>query len=420
MLHQVLNWSSVNIRYDFNFHINNQGDWKMEKVVLAFSGGLDTSVCVKLLQDKYQKEVITACVDVGQPVDEISRPEKLARDMGVKHYTIDAKNEFAREFIFRAVKANALYEGYPLSTALARPLIAMKIVDLAKKEGATAISHGCTGKGNDQFRFESTIRSGSNCEVIAPIRDLNLTRTEEMEYAREHGIPLPSEKLYSIDENLWGRSIEGDILEDPMVETPEEAFSWTRSTEDAPEDAQILEMSFEKGVPVSLDSQDMGPVEIIEACNQVAGSHGIGRVDIIEDRIIGLKSRENYETPGALLIINAHKALEQLTLTREELKFSEIVSLTYSELVYNGLWHEPLREDLDQLLDHMQQRVSGVVKLKLHKGSLRILGRKSPYSLYNEKAVSFEDKELDQREIAGMVKNYALQAACYQDICKRD
>ncbi|HNR25787.1 MAG TPA: argininosuccinate synthase [Methanobacteriaceae archaeon] len=170
----------------------------MEKVVLAFSGGLDTSVCVKLLQDKYQKEVITACVDVGQPVDEISRPEKLARDMGVKHYTIDAKNEFAREFIFRAVKANALYEGYPLSTALARPLIAMKIVDLAKKEGATAISHGCTGKGNDQFRFESTIRSGSNCEVIAPIRDLNLTRTEEMEYAREHGIPLPSEKMYSI------------------------------------------------------------------------------------------------------------------------------------------------------------------------------------------------------------------------------
>jgi argininosuccinate synthase len=392
----------------------------MEKVVLAFSGGLDTSVCVKLLQDKYQKEVITACVDVGQPEEEISRPEKLARDMGVKHYTIDAKDEFSQDFIFPAIKANALYEGYPLSTALARPLIAMKIVELAKKEGALAISHGCTGKGNDQFRFESTIRSGSSCEIIAPIRDMNLTRTEEVEYATEHGIPLPSDKLYSIDENLWGRSIEGDILEDPMVETPEEAFSWTRSTEDAPEDAQILEISFEEGVPVALDGENLSPVEIIEACNRVAGLHGIGRVDIMEDRIIGLKSRENYETPGALFIITAHKALEQLTLTREELKFSEIVSQTYSELIYNGLWHEPLREDLDQLLDHMQRRVTGVVKVKLHKGNLRILGRKSPYSLYNEKAVSFEDKDMDQREMAGMVKNYALQAACYQEVCKKD
>jgi argininosuccinate synthase len=293
-------------------------------------------------------------------------------------------------------------------------------VALAKKEGATAISHGCTGKGNDQFRFESTIRSGSSCEVIAPIRDLNLTRTEEVEYAQEHDIPLPSDKLYSIDENLWGRSIEGDILEDPMLETPEEAFSWTRSTEDAPEDAQILEISFDEGVPVAIDGQNMGPVEIIEACNRVAGLHGIGRVDIMEDRIIGLKSRENYETPGAILIITAHKALEQLTLTREELKFSEIVSQTYSELIYNGLWHEPLREDLDQLLDQMQRRVSGMVKLKLHKGSLRILGRKSPYSLYNEKAVSFEDKDMDQREMAGMVKNYALQAACYQEVCKKE
>ncbi|HMK53226.1 MAG TPA: argininosuccinate synthase [Methanobacteriaceae archaeon] len=392
----------------------------MEKVVLAFSGGLDTSVCIKLLQEKYEKEVVTACVDVGQPEEEITRPAEVAHEMGMKHYTIDAKDEFARDFIFRAIKANALYEGYPLSTALARPLIAMKIVELAKKEGASTISHGCTGKGNDQFRFESTIRSSSSCDVIAPIRDLNLTRTEEMEYAKSHGIPLPSDKLYSIDENLWGRSIEGDILEDPMVETPEEAFSWTRSTEDAPDEAQVVELSFEKGVPVALDGQSWGPLEIIQACNQVAGLHGIGRVDIMEDRIIGLKSRENYETPGAFLIINAHKSLEQLTLTREELKFSETVSQTYSELIYNGLWHEPLREDLDQLLDHIQRRVSGVVKLKLHKGSLRVLGRKSPYSLYNEKAVSFEDKDMDQREMAGMVKNYALQAACYQEVCKKE
>ena len=391
----------------------------MEKVVLAFSGGLDTSVCIKLLEEKYRKKVITACVDVGQPEDEINRPAKLAAEMGLEHYTIDAKDEFAREFIFRAVKANAIYEDYPLSTALARPLIAIKIVELAEKVGADAIAHGCTGKGNDQFRFESVIRSYSNCDVIAPIRDLNLTRTEEVRYAQSHGIPLPLDKLYSIDENLWGRSIEGDILEDPMVETPEEAFRWTRSTEDAPDEAEIIELSFEEGVPTEIDENLMGPTDIISRCNLIAGIHGIGRVDIMEDRIIGLKSRENYETPGAFLIITAHRALEQLVLTREELKFAETVSQTYSELIYNGLWHEPLREDLDQLIDNMQGRVSGIVRLKLHKGNIRILGRRSPFSLYQEEAVSFEDKEMDQREMAGMVKNYGIQAACYQKLCRK-
>lgn len=391
----------------------------MEKVVLAFSGGLDTSVCIKLLEEEYDQKVITACVDVGQPEEEITRPAKLAGEMGLEHYTIDAKDEFAREFIFKAIKANAVYEGYPLSTALARPLIAIKIVELAEKVGAKAIAHGCTGKGNDQFRFESIIRSHSDCNVIAPIRDLNLTRTEEVKYAQSHGIPLPSDKLYSIDENLWGRSIEGDILEDPMVETPEEAFNWTRSTEDAPDEAEIIEISFEEGVPIEINGELMGPLEIIRKSNKIAGIHGIGRVDIMEDRIIGLKSRENYETPGAVLLIAAHRALDQLVLTREELKFSEIASQTYSELVYNGLWHEPLREDLDQLIDNMQGRVSGTVRLKLHKGSIRILGRKSPFSLYQEEAVSFEDKDMDQREMAGMVKNYGIQAACYQDICRR-
>lgn len=393
----------------------------MEKVVLAFSGGLDTSVCAKLLQDKYGMEVITACVDVGQPEDEIKRPEMVAKKIGVlKHYTVDAKNEFASEVIFKAVKANAMYEGYPLSTALARPLIAQKIVEIAEKEGAKAIAHGCTGKGNDQFRFESTIRSNSSCDVIAPVRDLNLTRTEEMEYAHSNNIPLQSDKLYSIDENVWGRSIEGDILEDPMVEIPEDAFAWTRSSDDAPDEAQVVEMEFENGAPVSIDGKKMKPLEIIMECNRIAGMHGIGRVDMIEDRIIGLKSRENYETPGAVLIITAHKALEQMTLTREELKFAEIVSQTYSELVYSGLWHEPLREDLDKLVDNMQKRVTGVVRIRLHKGGMRILGRKSPHSLYSQEAVSFEDKEMDQREMTGMVKNYGLQAACFQKMSKKD
>ena len=393
----------------------------MEKVVLAFSGGLDTSVCVKLLQEKYNMEVITACIDVGQPEEEIERPAMVANGIGVKkHYTIDAKHEFAEEFIFRAIKANAMYEGYPLSTSLARPLIAMKIVELAEKENADAIAHGCTGKGNDQFRFESTIRSGSLCTIIAPVRDLNLTRTEEMDYAKANNIPVPSEKLYSIDENLWGRSIEGDVLEDPMTETPEEAFEWTVSTDKAPDEAQKINISFKKGVPVAIDGKKMNALEIIKECNRIAGLHGIGRIDIIENRIIGLKSRENYETPGAILLINAHKALEQLTLTREELKFSETITQTYSEIVYNGLWHEPLREDLDCIIGNMQNRVTGTVKLRLHKGSIRTLTRESEYSLYIEEDVSFEDKETDQREIAGMVKHYGLQAACYQKVCKKD
>jgi argininosuccinate synthase len=393
----------------------------MEKVVLAFSGGLDTSVCVKLLQEKYNMEVITACVDVGQPEIEIVRPAQVANELGVKkHYTIDAKDEFAEEFIFRAIKANAMYEGYPLSTSLARPLIAMKIVELAEKENADAIAHGCTGKGNDQFRFESTIRSGSLCSIIAPVRDLSLTRTEEIAYANENEIPLPYDKEYSIDENLWGRSIEGDVLEDPMVETPEKAFEWTVSTENAPEKAQYLNITFEDGVPVAIDGIKMGAVEIVTDCNRIAGSHGIGRIDIIENRIIGLKSRENYETPGAVLILAAHKALEQLVLSREELKFAETITQTYSDIVYKGIWHEPLREDLDCAIDNMQKRVTGLVRLKLHKGSIKILGRESLFSLYSEEAVTFEDKETDQREMAGMVKNYALQAACYQRVCKKD
>ncbi|MCK9151435.1 argininosuccinate synthase [Methanobacterium alcaliphilum] len=393
----------------------------MEKVVLAFSGGLDTSVCIKLLEEKYNMEVITACVDVGQPREEIERPASVAVDLGnYKHHTLDAQREFAEDYIFKAIKANALYEGYPLSTALARPLIAMKIVELAKKEGATTIAHGCTGKGNDQFRFEAIIRSMSDCDVIAPIRDLNLTRTEEVEYAKSCDIPLPSDKMYSIDENLWGRAIEGDILEDPMVEPPEDAFSWTKSSTDSPEEPQILEMEFENGVPISLDGEKMGPLDLINKCNEIAGLHGIGRVDIIEDRIIGLKSREIYETPGAFLIITAHHALEQITLTRSELKFGENITSTYSELIYNGLWHDPLREDLDHIIDHMQRRVRGTVKIRLHKGSMRIVGRKSPFSLYQQDVVSFEDKALDQREMTGMVKNYAMQAAFYNKICKKD
>lgn len=392
----------------------------MKKVVLAFSGGLDTSVCIRLLEEKYDMEVITVCVDVGQPRIEVERPAAAAKQIGsLRHYTIDARDEFADEIISRAIKANALYEGYPLSTALARPLIAMKIVELAKNENADAIAHGCTGKGNDQFRFESIIRSSWDNEIIAPIRDLNLTRSEEIDYAEKQDIPLPSDKQYSIDENLWGRSIEGDILEDPMVEPPIDIFEWTKSPQDTPDKATVLEIEFENGVPISINNEKMSLLNLIRECNDIAGLNGIGRIDIIEDRIIGLKSRENYEVPGATLLIHAHKALEQLTLTRNELKFATYVSEVYSELIYNGLWHEPLIEDLDALIDNMQKRVTGTVKLNLHKGNLRTLGRKSLYSLYNEKTISFEDKGMDQREIAGIVKNYAIQAATFHRVCKK-
>ena len=389
----------------------------MEKVVLAFSGGLDTTVCVKLLEEEYNYEVVTACVDVGQPAEELQKSQNSADKINTgKHYIIDAKDEFANEYIARGIKANAEYEGYPLSTALARPLIAMKIIEIAEKEGATAIAHGCTGKGNDQFRFEAIIRSMSDFKIIAPIREMNLTRTEEVAYAKEHGLNLSYDKIYSIDENLWGRAIEGDVLEDPANEPPEEIYEWTKSAEDAKDTPTKVSIEFEEGVPVAINGEMMGLVDLINKANEIAGENGVGRVDIIENRMIGLKSRETYEVPGAKLLIAAHKALEQLVLTVDELRFAEYMSTLYADLVYEALWQEPLREDLDQAFDHMQRRVSGEVVMKLFKGSIQPLSRKSPVSLHSIEQITFEDKETDQREIEGMIKYHGLQAANYQKL----
>ena len=389
----------------------------MEKVVLAFSGGLDTTVCVKLLEEKYNYEVVTACVDVGQPPEELQKSQNSADKINAgKHYIIDAKDEFANEYIARGIKANAEYEGYPLSTALARPLIAMKIIEIADKEGATAIAHGCTGKGNDQFRFEAIIRSMSDYKIIAPIREMNITRTEEVAYAKEHGLNLAYDKIYSIDENLWGRAIEGDVLEDPANEPPEEIYEWTKSAEDAKDTPTKVRIEFEEGVPVAIDGEMMGLVDLINKANEIAGENGVGRVDIIENRMIGLKSRETYEVPGAKLLIAAHKALEQLVLTVDELRFADYMSTLYADLVYEALWQEPLREDLDQAFDHMQRRVSGEVVMKLFKGSIQTLSRKSPFSLHSIEQITFEDKETDQSEIEGMIKYHGLQAANYQKL----
>lgn len=389
----------------------------MNKVVLAFSGGLDTSVCVKLLEEDYNVEVITVCVDVGQGEEEIKKAEKMAEQVGSsKHYTIDAKEEFANEYIARAIKANAEYEGYPLSTALARPLIAQKIIEIAEKEGATAIAHGCTGKGNDQFRFEAIILAMSDLDIIAPVRELNLTRTEEQEYAASKGIKLNSDKIYSVDENIWGRSIEGDILEDPANEPPEDIYAWTAGWETALDKPQKVTIEFEEGIPVAINGEMMPLIKIIEKANEIAGENGVGRVDTIENRMIGLKSREIYEVPGAKLLIAAHEYLEELVLTTDEIRFKEYMSTLYADLVYRALWQEPLREDLDQAFDQMQRRVSGEVELRLYKGSITILTRKSPYSLHSIDQITFEDKETDQREIEGMIKYHGIQAANYQKL----
>ena len=388
-----------------------------DKVLLAFSGGLDTSVCVKLLEEKYNVEVITACVDVGQGEEEmVKAKESAAKIGGLKHYNIDAKEEFANDYIARGIKANSEYEGYPLSTAFARPLIAQKLVEVAEKEGATAIAHGCTGKGNDQFRFEAIILAMSDLDIIAPIREMNLTRTEEKAYAESKGIELSYDKIYSIDENLWGRAIEGDVLEDPANEPPEDIYEWTASWEDAKDEPEKVSIEFEEGVPVAINGEMMPLLDIIKKSNEIAGAHGIGRVDIIENRMIGIKSREIYETPGAKLLIAAHQALEELVFTTSELRFAEYVSGLYAELVYRALWQEPLRDDLDQAIDKMQERVSGEVVMKLFKGSIQPISRKSPFSIHSIEQITFEDKETDQKDVEGMIRYHGLQAANYQKL----
>jgi argininosuccinate synthase len=388
------------------------------KAVLAYSGGLDTSVCLKLLQEKYGCEVVTVTVDVGIPGEELAEAEEKAKELGaLKHVTLDAREEFAREYIFRAVKANACYEGYPLSTALARPLIAMKVVEVAKREKADALAHGATGKGNDQFRFEVVFRSmAPEMKIIAPIRELNLTRKESTAYAKEKGIPVPEGKPFSVDENLWGRSIEGGLLEDPSTPPPEEVFRWTRLTRQKPE---VIEIEFRQGVPVALDGQEMQGAELIARMNTLAGRHGVGRIDMMEDRILGIKARENYECPAAVTLLTAHKQLEQLVLTRQELKFKEAVDREWSELVYQGLWTEPLRHALEAFIDKTQGRVAGKVKLRLHNGSCRVIARSSPFALYSEKLASFDDTTLDQRGVEGMLRYHALQASLYERLKKK-
>lgn len=390
------------------------------KVVLAYSGGLDTSVCIPLLKENYDFEkVITVVVDVGQAQDEIAKAQEKAELIGDKNYTIDAKAEFVQDYLFPLIKANGNYEGYVLGTAIARPLIAKKVLEIAMHEGAVALAHGCTGKGNDQLRFEAVFRS-SDMEVLAPMRDMNLTREWEIEYAAEHGIPVAvtREKPWSIDENIWSRSIEGGQLEDPDFIPPEEIFGWTSSPEKGPA-AEIIGIGFEAGVPVSLNGTRMDGLTLINELNRIAGIHGVGRTDMIEDRVLGIKARENYEHPAATVLLTAHRDLERLVLTRAELSFKAKVDEKWSELAYMGLLDEPLFNDLNAFIDATQVRVEGSVKLRLYKGSVNVVARSSPFALYSEDIVSFDESCINQKDAEGVAKYHGFQGRLYRKVMKK-
>ena len=393
-----------------------------KKVVLVYSGGLDTSVCIPLMREEYgYDEVITVTVDVGQPAADIAQAEEKAKIMKTTHFTVDAKDEFAANFCFPSLKANGEYQGYPMSTSIARPLIALKAVEVAQKLGATAFAHGCTGKGNDQFRIEFGIRAHMpEATIHAPVRERNMTRTWEIEYAKAKNIPIQQslEKIWSIDENLWGRSIEGGRLEEPDYAPPEEIFQWTKNPKMAPDHPLELSVTFKGGQPVAIDGTTYTPAKLVQRMNAIAGECGVGRIDIMEDRMLGLKVRENYECPAATVLLKAHGALEALVLTREELRFKKFVDQEWSRLAYEGLWWDPLKTDLEGFVAQTANRVEGTVRLKLYKGSVQVSGRTSPWALYSEQLASFDSTTFDQRESTGWVKNFGLQSRMYHHLVK--
>jgi argininosuccinate synthase len=388
-----------------------------EKFVLAYSGGLDTSVIIKYLQEKSNAQVITVTVDVGQQEDLAAAGEK-AKKLGVlKHYHIDAREEFVTDYIYPAIKANALYEGkYPISTSLSRPLIAKKMVEIAEKEGATGLVHGCTGRGNDQVRFDVTLGSlAPTLKIIAPVRDWGLTREEEIEYAKQKGVPVSTAaKMFSIDASVWGRAIECGLLEDAANEPPEEAYEWTVSAEKAPNTPEYVTIQFEAGIPISANGKKMKPLELIQALNEIAGKNGVGRIDHIEDRLVGIKSREVYECPAATVILEAHKDLEKMVMTRHEVLFKQHVDEEWVFLAYAGLWVDPLKEDLDGFINKSQENVTGEVRLKLYKGGLRVVGRSSPYSLYDKNLANYNIKtSFNQSYSKGFIELWGLQTRMY-------
>lgn len=397
---------------------------KNEKVLLVYSGGLDTSICIPLMREEYgYKDVVTVTIDVGQDPADIKQAAEKAKVMGTEHYTLDAKEEFVEKFCWPSVQANGDYQGYPMSTSIARPLIAFKAAEKAKELGVKAFAHGCTGKGNDQYRIEFGIRTLIPDAVIhAPIRERNLTRTWELEYAAKKNVPVTQSaaKIWSIDENLWGRSIEGGRLEEPDFAPPEEIFQWTKSPEKADAKPTPVTIGFKNGLPISINGEKASPAQLVIKMNQLAGNAGVGRIDIMEDRMMGLKVRENYECPGSTVFLKAHKALENLVLTRDEIRFKALVDQEWSKLAYEGLWWDPYKEDLEAFIGSTQKRVTGEVKLSLFKGQTTVVGRSSPWQLYSEDLASFDTTTFDQRESTGSVKMFGMQARMYYQLMAKN
>lgn len=383
-----------------------------KKVVLAYSGGLDTSVAIQWLKDQGY-DVVACCLDVGEGKDLKFIQEKALKVGAVESYVLDVKEEFANEYALLALQAHALYEGkYPLVSALSRPLISKKLVEIAGKEGAVAVAHGCTGKGNDQVRFELSINAlNPDLEVLAPVREWSWSREEEIEYAKQKGIPIPVDldSPFSIDKNLWGRSNECGILEDPWAAPPEEAYELTTSIEFTPDTPEIIEIDFEKGVPVALNGKRYPLSELILELNKIAGKHGVGRIDHVENRLVGIKSREVYECPGAMTLILAHKELEDLTLVKELAHFKPVIEKKLTEVIYEGLWFSPIKDALKAFLQETQKFVTGTVRVKLFKGHAIVEGRKSNYSLYNEKLATYTvEDEFDHQAAVGFIKLFGL------------
>lgn len=397
---------------------------KKEKIAVAYSGGLDTSVIVKWLQEKYNADVITVTGNLGQKKELIGVPEKAYKSGAKKVFMQNLEKEFVYDYIFPALKAGALYEHtYPMATSLGRPLLAKALVEVAKREKCTAVAHGCTGKGNDQVRFEVTVMAlAPEMKVIAPLREWEFkSREEEVEYCQKHGIPVKATKdsPYSIDENIWGTSIECGILEDPMQVAPEDAYTRTVSPQNAPDKPTYVTIEFKQGIPVGLNGKKMDGVALIHKLNEIAGANGVGRLDLVENRLVGIKSREIYEAPAAVTLHFAHRELERLTLDKEVMHYKAKLSNDYADIIYNGTWFSPLKKALDGFINETQKNVTGIVKLKLYKGNVEIAGRTSPYSLYDMKLATYtvEDK-FDHTAAEGFIKIYGLPLKTYNRVNK--
>lgn len=394
----------------------------IETVVLLYSGGLDTSIMVKYIQEKYDADVVTLTLDLGQPGVDLETTKEKAIDIGAEEaFVVDAKEEFAKNFIAKSIKANGLYqEEYPLSTAIARYLVCEKAVEVADDVDADAIAHGATGKGNDQVRFESGILSlDSDIKLLAPVREWSMTRDKELEYAEKHGISVEASKdsPYSTDENLWGKSSECGPLEDPANEPPEEVFQFVTPPEKAPDEPEYVEIEFEEGKPKALNGEKLPLHELIQKLNTLAGKHGVGIIDMMEDRVVGLKSREVYECPAAVTLIEAHQELEKFVSTKHENQIKQYVDQKWAEQAYNGLWFDPIMNHLDSFIESMNEKVSGTVKLKLYKGSVQVTGRESENAIYDHELASYEAGETFNQEASpGFIQLHSLQTKLSNEI----